>query len=103
MILRQINPEALAEAHAMHFDETCHMLQQCSLTRERAPDATDGQGQLAPLHTAATSHRQGPISTFAVRSSQTLCQLILGQLLPKILTALDDSVCWCSSIQAASG
>ena len=47
MILRQINPGALAEAHAVHLDETCTMLQQCSLT-DNSPSQAAGplqQGQ----------------------------------------------------------
>lgn len=48
MILRQINPEALAEAHALHYDDTCHMLQRCSLTAEQMPEATDAHSHFAP-------------------------------------------------------
>lgn len=34
MILRQINAEALADAEALHLEQTCDMLQACSLSRE---------------------------------------------------------------------
>lgn len=34
MILRQINAEALADAKALHLEQTCDMLQACSLSRE---------------------------------------------------------------------
>ena len=39
--MRQINPEALAEAHAMHFVDTCNLLQRCNLTTDRPADALD--------------------------------------------------------------
>ena len=34
MILRQINAEALADAKALHLEQTCDMLQACSLSME---------------------------------------------------------------------
>lgn len=34
MILRQINAEALTDARALHLEQTCDMLQACSLSRE---------------------------------------------------------------------
>ena len=41
IILRQIHPEALAQAKAVHLEETCSMLRQCSLQKQTpAPSAT---------------------------------------------------------------
>ena len=33
MILRQINAEALAEAESLHLEQTCDMMEKCSLSR----------------------------------------------------------------------
>ena len=59
LLLRQINADALAEAKALHLEQTCDMLTACSLSRE------------TPLTEAIPSHAPMP----ATAANSTRCSV----------------------------
>ena len=48
MILRQINAEALADAQALHMEQTCSLFQACSLSAAAQPATPTGAAGAGP-------------------------------------------------------